>query len=411
MHYKLTPLDKQTLVITGATSGIGLATAEEAAARGAKVVINARDEDALNKVARRLEKDHDATVLAVPGDVGKVRDVEAIAHRAVAECGGFDTWINNAGVSIYGRLDEVPLEDHRRLFETNFWGVVRGSLAAVEHFKARTEEVGDNHAGVGFAIINLGSVVSDMAIPLQGMYSASKHAVKGFTNALRQELTHAKLPISVTLIKPAAIDTNYLAHAKNHMEDAEPSFPPPVYTPQLVAEAILYAAEHKKRSVTVGGGGVQMSLIGRVLPGLADKLGAGYVYRAQQGDKKHGRRGADSLDTPSGPEGKRGGQYDGRVRETSVATAAQLHPKITAAVTAGAVTAAAVAAGLAVFAAGRKGDDGAPVPAPEPRVDRPHPAEADSRSVRGVPPTEVAPDTPVDTPVEPVHNGRVPADG
>jgi hypothetical protein len=162
--------------------------------------------------------------------------------------GRIDTWVNNAGVSIFGRNEDIPLEDMQRLFQTNYWGVVHGSLEAVKHMKTRG----------GGAIINLGSELSDRSIPLQGMYSASKHAVKAFTDSLRMELEKEGAPISVTLVKPAAIDTMFAVHAKNYM-DKEPALPPPVYAPELVAKSILYAAQHPKRDVFVGGAAKALS--------------------------------------------------------------------------------------------------------------------------------------------------------
>jgi NAD(P)-dependent dehydrogenase (short-subunit alcohol dehydrogenase family) len=135
--------------------------------------------------------------------------------------GRIDTWVNNAGISIFGRNEDVPLEDMQRLFQTNYWGVVHGSLEAVKHMKTRG----------GGAIINLGSELSDRSVPLQGLYSASKHAVKAFTDALRMELEKEGAPMSVTLIKPAAIDTMFAVHAKNYMEK-EPALPPPIYAPE-----------------------------------------------------------------------------------------------------------------------------------------------------------------------------------
>jgi NAD(P)-dependent dehydrogenase (short-subunit alcohol dehydrogenase family) len=126
-------------------------------------------------------------------------------------------------VSFYGRLTEVALEDMRQLFEVNFWGMVYGARAALPRLR-----------GSGGALINIGSIVSDRAIPLQGAYSASKHAVKGFTDALRVELEEEGAPISVTLIKPSSIDTPYFQHAKNYME-VEPKPPAPVYAPEVVS--------------------------------------------------------------------------------------------------------------------------------------------------------------------------------
>ncbi len=139
------------------------------------------------------------------GDVADRDAMVSLAETAVRELGGFDTWINNAGVSIYGRIEDVPVDDARRLFETNYWGVVHGSLAALPHLRRS-----------GGALINLGSILSDTGYPLQGHYTASKHAVKGFTDSLRLELEHDEAPVSVTLIQPAVIDTP-LRRARPHV--------------------------------------------------------------------------------------------------------------------------------------------------------------------------------------------------
>jgi NAD(P)-dependent dehydrogenase (short-subunit alcohol dehydrogenase family) len=160
-------------------------------------------------------------------DVGREQDVRRIAEDTIRRFGGFDAWVNNAGVSIYGRLLDVSIEDQRKLFETNFWGVVYGSRVACDVMRRR-----------GGALINIGGALSDRAIPLQGTYCASKHAVKAYTDALRMELEKEGAPISVTLIKPSAIDTPYKRHAKNYLL-VEPDNPPPVYAPELVAEAIF----------------------------------------------------------------------------------------------------------------------------------------------------------------------------
>src|SRR4051794_21787345 len=128
MKFSLKPIEAQVIVITGASSGIGLATAVRAARQGARVVLAARNPDGLAKAERRLAAD--GRVATVTADVGLRTDVERIVEAAQSRFGGFDTWVNNAGVTLWGRLDEVPEEDHRRLFETNFWGMVHGTLAA-----------------------------------------------------------------------------------------------------------------------------------------------------------------------------------------------------------------------------------------------------------------------------------------
>lgn len=203
---KLKPLEEQVIVITGASSGIGLATAKCAAKRGAKVVMAARSEEATKKIVDELNSAGGEAIF-VPCDVSKKEQVEQLARAAVDRFGRIDTWVNNAGVSIYGRLDEVSEEDSRQLFETNFWGVYHGSLAALPYLK--------EHGG---ALINLGSEVSEAVVPLQGMYAASKHAVKGFVDALRVEIEQLdEAPVSITLIQPTATDTPFPQHARNYM--------------------------------------------------------------------------------------------------------------------------------------------------------------------------------------------------
>ena len=179
MHAKsfhLKALSEQIIVITGATSGIGLVTARMAAKRGAKLVLAARSETSLRRLVDEIASAGGEAGYVV-ADVGREQDVQRIADVAVERFGGFDTWVNNAGVSIYGRLTEVTVEDMRRLFDTNVWGVVHGCRTAAAHLRER-----------GGAIVNVGSTLSDRAIPLQGIYCASKHAVKGFTDAVRMEL-------------------------------------------------------------------------------------------------------------------------------------------------------------------------------------------------------------------------------
>jgi short-subunit dehydrogenase len=239
--------------------------------------------------------------------------MERLAATAIEEYGALDTWVNNAGVSFYGRLMEVAIEDMRRLFEVNFWGTVYGARAAVPHLRTS-----------GGALINLGSVVSDRAVPLQGIYSASKHAVKGFTDALRMELEEEKAPISVTLIKPSAIDTPYFEHAKNYMA-VQPKPPAPVYAPEIVANAILRAAEHPVRDITIGGGGRLMSALGTALPRLTDFYMERSMFSSQRSDVPAERR-EGNLYQSSGGEAKERGAYKGQVRRSSLYTQTALSP-------------------------------------------------------------------------------------
>jgi short-subunit dehydrogenase len=269
MATKLKPIEDQVIVIIGASSGIGLATAELAAQRKARLVLASRSERTLQEIASRLTA-QGAQAIAVTADVSDREQVQRIAGAAIERFGRIDTWINNAGLSIYGRLDVVSDEDSRRLFDTNFWGIVNGSLIALAYLKKQ-----------GGALINLGSEVSEAIVPLQGMYSATKHAVKGFTDALRVEIEEVdKAPISITLIQPTAVNTPFPQHAKNYMEQ-EPKLPDPQIDPRQVAEAILDAAVKPTRSAKVGLQAKVNTFLANNAPAIADRMAAKYVDRQQ----------------------------------------------------------------------------------------------------------------------------------
>jgi short-subunit dehydrogenase len=280
MKPNLRPLNEQVIVITGASSGIGLATAQAAAEQGAKLVLAARNEETLARITDELNATG-AQVLYVAADVGDRQQVERIAETAVLQFGHIDTWINDAGVAIYGRLDEVSEMDSRRLFDTNFWGVVNGSLVALAHVRIK-----------GGAIINVGSEVSEAAIPLQGMYGASKHAVKGFTDALRIEIEELdEAPVSITLIQPTAVNTPYPQHAKNYMSQ-EPKLPTPQIDPLKVADAILHAATHHERDIKVGAMSKLNTNLANFMPALAEKLAARQAGRQQYDEPPRNPDGA-----------------------------------------------------------------------------------------------------------------------
>jgi short-subunit dehydrogenase len=257
---RLKPLAEQVIVITGASSGIGLVTARRAAAAGAKVMLVARNADALGDAVRGIEATG-GNAAWFAADAGEIAEVRAAAAAAVERFGRIDTWVNNAGVAIYAALVDTPLDEHRQLFRTNYFGAVHGALIAVQHLQEK-----------GGALITIGSVAGDMPSPVMGAYSASKHAVKGFIESLRIELNTAGAPISVTLIKPSGIDTPVAEHAAVHV-DGEALIPPPVYDPELVAGAILDAAQHPRVNVTVGGGGRLQVLAATHFPGLFARLG------------------------------------------------------------------------------------------------------------------------------------------
>jgi short-subunit dehydrogenase len=317
MRVKLKPLREQVIVITGASSGINLVAARQAARRGARVLLVSRNEEAMRQICDDIGARGGEASYAV-ADVGVEDELRRAAQTAVERYGGFDTWVNGAAVSIYGKVLEVELTDQRRLFETNYWGVVHGSRIAAEHLRGR-----------GGAIVNVGSVLSDRAIPVQGVYSAAKHAVKGFTDALRMEIETDRLPISVTLIKPSAIDTPYMHHAKNYL-DVQPRNPPPVYAPEAVAGAILHAAEHPVRDIVVGGGGRLISTFGMLFPRLTD-LGMRWTMPYFQRTREPARpREENNLHHPDHDGEERSGLPGLHVFERSLYTRARLNPLKTA---------------------------------------------------------------------------------
>jgi short-subunit dehydrogenase len=331
MSARLKPVSDQVIVITGATSGIGLTTACRAAARGASVLLVARNEEALREIrdgilTRGGRADY------IVADVGDRSDMERVGAEAERLFGGFDTWVNDAGIGVYAKLEELTDEDHERLFRTNYWGVVNGSRVALLHLK--------KHGG---ALINIGSIASEMPSPLLGAYTATKHAVKGFTDSLRLELLHEGAPVSVTLIQPSGIDTPFGEHAKNYMQEAS-QVPPPVYAPEVVADAILHAAEHPTRNLVVGGVGRAMIAASRMVPSLADRLFAWVFFRTARQEGRPRRDTPKNLHGP-GEDGKRYGDQ-GHQLDHSLYTAARMHPGSTvAALTAGAALLGLIASG------------------------------------------------------------------
>ena len=313
MELRLRPLAEQVIVITGASSGIGLVTAKRAAAAGARVVLAARNERDLGAAIDSIRELGGRAICRVT-DVADADQVKRLGDAAVGEFGRVDTWVNNAGVSIYGRCTDVPLADMRRQFDVNYWGQVHGMLTAVELLRDR-----------GGALINVASAVADRAVPLQGNYSATKYAIKAFTDTLRMELEEAGIPISVTLVKPGSIDTPLFGKAKSLL-GVEPQPIPPVYAPEVVARVILEAAERPIRDVIAGGMGKVVSLGEKVSPRVTDKYMERSTFGSQKTDTPLADGRPNNLHAPVEHDGGERGRFRGRVHERSVYTAAAMHP-------------------------------------------------------------------------------------
>jgi NAD(P)-dependent dehydrogenase (short-subunit alcohol dehydrogenase family) len=338
MAEPLKPLSEQVMVITGASSGIGLATARRAAAEGARVVLAARNSEALDEAVVAIRnKGGQATALAI--DVADEGAADQLAARALEEFGTIDSWVNDAAVALYARLEEVTLEEHRRVFDVGYFGLVQGSMAAVRHLKER-----------GGALINVGSVLSNRAIPLQGPYCAMKAAVMQFTDALRMEVEDEGSPISVTLIKPSGIDTPYPEHARNKMNKPA-RLPQPLYDVELVAKAICFAAAHRRRELVVGGGGIMLTSVAPALSRLSDlgmELLGDEVAQTTTVPPAPGTN--DNLFEPRA-DGRTESNQQPFTRQTSLYLEAQMHPVAATAIVGG----VAAAIGGAAWALGQRG--------------------------------------------------------
>lgn len=337
MAEALKPLSQQVMVITGASSGIGLATARRAAAEGAKVVLAARNAEALDEAVVAI-RNKGGQATSLPVDVADEGAADALAAKALEEFGAIDSWVNDAAVALYARLEEVTPAEHRQVFDVGYFGLVQGSMTAVRHMKER-----------GGALINLGSVLSHRAIPLQGPYCAMKAAVMQFTDALRMELEEEGSPMSVTLIKPAGIDTPYPEHARNKM--SKPArLPQPLYDVELVAKAICFAAAHRRRQLVVGGGGLALTTLAPSFPRLSDlgmELAGDELAQTTNVPPAPGTN--DNLFEPRA-DGRTESNQEPFTRQTSLFLEAQMHPLAATAIVSG----VAAAIGGAAWAMGQR---------------------------------------------------------
>jgi short-subunit dehydrogenase len=302
------PLRDQVIVITGASSGIGRETALEAARRGARLVLAARNQDALESVAFEAERLGGAA-LVVPTDVGDNRQVVDLGRQAVDRFGRIDTWVNNAAVSSYGTAEQTDVEDIRRVIDVNLLGHIQGMKAALPHLRA----------GGGGTIINVSSALGKRSVPLQAAYCAAKHGVVAFGEALRLELESEGVDIHIVDVLPSSINTPLFEHAKS-MLGVRPRPIAPIYEPSTVAEAILATAEQPVRQVFVGFAGRMLDLGQRISPWLLDRLllGPARIIDSQKTDVIDD--GRSNLFDAAGDAGRTAGQFGETSRSTSIYT-------------------------------------------------------------------------------------------
>jgi NAD(P)-dependent dehydrogenase (short-subunit alcohol dehydrogenase family) len=255
---RLKSIAQQVVVIMGASSGIGRATALQFAKRGAKLVVSARSAPGLASLVAAIREGR-GEAEAVPADAASFEQVQAVAARAIEAYGRLDTWVHLAAVSVYAPFEHTTPGEFRRVIDVNLLGQAHGAWAALPHLRRE---------GRG-ALIHVSSVEAKRALPLQSAYAASKHGVEGFLEALRLELQHEGVPISVTNVMPASIKTPLYTNARSKL-GVQPRGLGPLYPPGQVAEAILYAAEHPTRDLVVGGAGRALLLLQRLSPALAD---------------------------------------------------------------------------------------------------------------------------------------------
>ena len=308
-------LDRQVVVITGASQGIGRETALQFATRGASVVVAARNREALNELARQVERIGGQAEVVVT-DVAEAEQVDRLAQRAVDRFGRIDTWVNNAAVSVYASVDQLEPAEMEQVVRINLLGVMFGSRAAAMQMRRQG----------GGTIVNVGSALSERAVPLQSAYVATKHGIAGFSEALRLEMLHEETRIDIVLILPSSMNTPLFAFARSKL-GVQPMPVPPVYEPGVVAEAILHVAEHGGREVVVGGWGKLLTVAQRLSPSLLDRymLQGARAWRQQQRARPDDVR--DNLFEPSTGPGSTTGEFGRDSKATSVyTTQLELHP-------------------------------------------------------------------------------------
>jgi len=311
---KLKPINQQVVVIMGASSGIGRETARQFAQQGAKVVVSARSREGLDTLVQEIRRTG-GQATAVVADVAEFDQVVAVAERAVSEFGRLDTWVHAAAVSLYATFEQTTPEEFKRVIEVNLVGQAYGAMAALPHIRRE---------GRG-ALIHVSSIEAKRSFPYQSAYATSKHGIPAFLDALRVELAHDNVPISVTNIMPSGINTPLFNKARTKL-GVKPMPVPPIYEPELVAEAILHAAEHPTRDLIVGGGGKAMAWGQRMSPGMMDMMVERTGFEGQRTDQQKHESAPDNLFEPIQGYDRVRGDFSRQAKDYSVSTWLDTNP-------------------------------------------------------------------------------------
>ncbi|MBD2460305.1 SDR family oxidoreductase [Oscillatoria sp. FACHB-1407] len=283
---QLKPIHEQVVVVFGASSGIGRETALQFARQGAKVVVSGRSIEGLTSVLDEIEQ-QGGSAIAFPADVADFDQVKAVADKAVDYFGRLDTWVHLAATSVFATFDKITPDEFKRVIDVNLNGQAYGAMAALPHLKRE---------GRG-SLIHVSSVEARRSLPYQSPYSASKHGIEGFLDALRLELLHEGWDINVTNIMPAVINTPFYNKGKTKL-GVKPTGLPPYYQPSLVAEAILHVAEHPTRDMIVGDVGRIADLLQRISPGLMDSLLLALAFKGQLTDEPRSEDAPNNVYEP-----------------------------------------------------------------------------------------------------------------
>ena len=260
----------KVVVITGGTGGVGRATAERFATAGYKVAVLARGDDGLHETKTDLARRGAAQVVALPCDVADAKQVFACAEQIEHELGEIDIWINNAMTTVFGRFQSMTSEQFERVTHVTYLGYVWGTRAALDRMIPRNRG----------RIIQVGSALAYRSIPLQSAYCGAKHAIVGFTDSIRSELLHDHINIQISCVHLPAVNTPQFGWCENHMDfEAQPV--PPIFQPEIIANAIFHTAHYPKREVFLGWPTVKAVFGQKLFPGYVDRYLARHGFDAQ----------------------------------------------------------------------------------------------------------------------------------